>query len=272
MANAIQLYRLINHLSLDVVAGAMVGALFFARIFSVGLTPYGLIALGLTVWIIYTTDHLRDAKGMDQQASTERHRFHQQHFTTLLSVVGVAMILDAIILFFIRRQVLESGVLLGLAVAVYLITQRSLKFLKEIFIAILYTCGVLLPSVSVTKVGLTATHYILIFQFAILALINLFMFSWFDREVDQQDKQYSFVTIVGERTTRCSIWFLLLMETLLTLIQCVYSELKIPALCLGMMGLMLWMIFVFRTSLAKDDYYRFFGDGVFLFPGVYLLC
>jgi len=272
MRRAIQVYRLFNLLSLDVVAGAIVCALFFGRIFSGSVTPYGWIGLGLTVWIIYTTDHLRDANRIDQEASTGRHRFHQLHFATLLSVVGVAIILDAVSLFFIRKQVLESGVILALAVAVYLITQRSLKFLKEIFIAILYTCGVLLPSVSVTKVVLSPTHYILIFQFAILALINLFIFSWFDREVDKQDNQYSFVTIVGERITRRSIWFLLLMEALLTLIQWVYGELKIPSLCLGMMGLMLLLIFVFRASMAKDDYYRFFGDGVFLFPGIYLLC
>lgn len=271
MFRAIQLYRLFNLLSFDVVAGALVCALFFARIFSVSIRPYGLMALGLTVWIIYTTDHLRDAKKIVQEAATERHRFHQQHFNTLIILLGVAMMLDAVTIFFIRKQVLEWGLVLALAVSIYLITQRSLKFLKEIFIAALYTVGILLPSFPVTKVELNSAHYILIAQFAIVALINLFMFSWFDREFDRQSKQYSFVTIMGDRITHRSIWLLFMIEVLLTLIQLFLGELKIPALIVAAMGLVLLMIFVFRASFAKHEYYRVLGDAVFLFPVLFLL-
>jgi hypothetical protein len=69
-----------NILSLDVVAGAVAGALFFGEILQVQLSFSVLTALGLTVWIIYTLDHLRDAKQILNVASTDRHRFHQEHF------------------------------------------------------------------------------------------------------------------------------------------------------------------------------------------------
>ena len=271
MLKAIRIYRVFNHLSLDVVVGAIVGALFFARIFSVVITSYALIALGLTVWIIYTADHLLDAKKLDQQASTERHKFHQQHFNTLIPVLSVIIILDAITIFFIQREVLGWGVVLAFIVFVYLVFHGSLKFLKEIFIAILYTCGVLLPSLSITRAGLNSAHYILIFQFSILALINLLMFSWFDREGDQRDMRYSFATVAGERNTKISICILLIIEGLLTALQWHLDELKIPALVLGLMGLMLLAIFVFRSIFARHDYYRYLGDAVFILPVIYLL-
>jgi len=66
-----RIYQFINVLSLDVVAGAMVSALFFARIFKVQILPWGVLALGLTVWTIYTTDHLVDAKRVNIPLSSE---------------------------------------------------------------------------------------------------------------------------------------------------------------------------------------------------------
>ena len=67
-------YRLINILSIDVVAGAVCSALFFARLLQVSLLPYGIISLALTVWIIYTADHLLDAKRVEGVATTRRCR------------------------------------------------------------------------------------------------------------------------------------------------------------------------------------------------------
>jgi hypothetical protein len=271
MSKAIQLYRLFNVLSLDVVAGALVCALFFARIFFVSITPYELIALGLTVWIIYTADHLRDARRIRQQASTARHRFHQLHFDVLVVVMIGLVIMDALTLTFIPTQVLAWGVVLILSVSVYLVTHRSLKFLKELFISLMYSCGILLPSLSMTQVELNASHCILIVQFVVLALANLFVFSWFDRELDQQDRQHSFVTVVGERATRVIIWLLIILEVLLALINVFLGEYKMAPLLLGMMGLMLITIFVFRESLSKNDYYRLLGDAVFVVPVFYLI-
>ncbi|HMG89279.1 MAG TPA: hypothetical protein VK589_04445 [Chryseolinea sp.] len=266
-----RIYRLINLLSLDVVAGAVVCALFFARVFEVGVRPFGLIALGLTVWIIYTADHLRDARKIMGEASTERHRFHQVHYRKLIILTTVALFLDVIAIMFIKQQVLAWGVALSFVVFAYLLVQGSLKFLKELFIAILYTCGILLLSVPVSSVKFSPPYYLLVVQFLIAALANLLMFSWFDRELDQQDKRYSFVTKAGEATTRGIVWFLLLLLLALTLTQFITETLLMPSLIVGCMGLMLLMIFIYRESLAKKDYYRLLGDAVFLVPVIYLL-
>jgi 4-hydroxybenzoate polyprenyltransferase len=271
MSTLVRVYRLLNLLSLDVVAGAVVSALFFARVFQVEVRPVGLIALGLTVWIIYTADHLRDVSKIAGKASTERHRFHQVHYKKLMSLTIITLGLNVVVILFLKPQVLEWGVALSLVVFAYMIAQGSLKFLKEIFIAVLYTCGVLLLSVPVTNVKLNTVHYMLIVQFGVTALANLIMFSWFDREFDQQDKRHSFVTKTGEQATRLVIWFLLVLQLIMTLIQWIDGTLLLPSLIVGCMGICLLLIFIYRAQLEKNDYYRVLGDAVFFLPATYLL-
>src|SRR5688572_9142526 len=99
MPGLIRFYRLMNILSIDVVAGATVSALFFAKIFDVQVRPFGLLALGVTVWAIYTLDHLRDAKKIRHEASTERHRFHQRHFKVLTVLLCAAVLIDIVLVF-----------------------------------------------------------------------------------------------------------------------------------------------------------------------------
>jgi len=181
------------------------------------------------------------------------------------------IIVDTFAALFIKMEILLWGIALAAAVAVYLLMHRSLKFLKEIFIATLYTCGILLPSLSVTREDVNLMHYLIIFHFAILALINLLLFSWFDRELDQQDRQHSFVTMVGERITTIIIWLLIIVQSLLMLMQIYNGQNDRAAILLGMMGLLFVVIIIFNRPLGKNDYYRFVGDAVFIVPILYLL-
>ena len=271
MSEVIQPYRFLSALSLDVVAGALACSLFFSRIFSVALRPPELIALGLSVWIIYTADHLRDSRNIQQRASTERHQFHQLHYRTLFAVMSVMVILDAIAILFIPRQVLIWGIVLSAAVFVYLFTHRLLRFLKEVFIATLYASGIVLPSLAVSTIEINEVHYLLIFHFTVLALTNLLMFSWFDRDVDLRDSRHSFATIAGESVTRIAIWFLCGIQILTTLVELRIGYYTSAAILLCIMGLLLTVIFIFRKSLAPHEYYRFLGDAVFIVPVLYLI-
>jgi hypothetical protein len=264
-------YQCINTLSLDITAGAVASALFFSKIFDVQIKPYGLIALGLTVWIIYTIDHLRDAKNIKHSASTERHRFHQRYFYALIFFLGLAILIDAVTIFFIRRQVFEWGLILWAIVVVYLIFQQFLRFLKEFFIAALYTWGVLLLSVTVTPIELRLDHILLIIQFGIIAWSNLVLFSWFDHVFDKQDRQNSFVTMMGNRTTIFFLYGLFGLSFLIATVQFIAFTVSVPIAILGIMNIVLLLIFVLRKSLAKNDIYRLIGDAVFLIPGLFVI-
>jgi len=271
MRAALRFYQYVNILSLDIAAGAVISARFFAKIFDVQVKPYGLVALGLTVWIIYTVDHLRDAKNIKHKASTQRHRFHQKYFHPLIIALGVAIALDTFTLFFIRRQVFEWGLILLVAVILYLIVQQYLRFLKEFFIASLYTCGVLLISITITTIDVNTMHLLMIIQFGMIAWTNLVLFSWFDHVFDERDEQNSFVTMMGKRATGFFLYGLFGVNFLITAIQVASVMTSIPVIILCSMNIILFLIFIFRDSLAKYDLYRLIGDAVFLIPAFLLI-
>jgi hypothetical protein len=267
MERLIRIYRFFNLLSIDVVLGAVCSALFFAHIFNVSIHPQGLLSLALTVWIVYTTDHLLDARKVIGNASTDRHQFHQRNYRILVPCVVVAVLADALIVFFIRRPVLEGGVVLIAGVAVYLLVQQYTKIFKEIFIAVMYTLGVLLPSVMVTRVPCHTWPWVLLVQFFLLALTNLLLFSWFDHERDARDKRSSFVTIVGPARTRSIISLLFIVTALLTVFS---HELKASGYLLAADSFLL-CIFLWPDFFRKTDRFRLVGDAIFFILLAYTL-
>lgn len=258
--------RILNILSIDVALGAMCGALFFAKILQVKVLVYGIVSLGLTVWIIYTIDHLLDARRIREQASTERHHFHQQHFNLLLRSVVFAVLLDAGLTFFMRERVLMGGMFLSGGVVVYLLMNRYLKILKEVMISILYTCGILMPSIMVTSFSVEEIPWVLVIQFVLTAFLNLLIFSWFDYENDLQDRTISFVTTVGKKRAG----FFIIILFLLISASFLYSPSPetFIILCIG------WghaLLFSRQEYFRKNERYRSLGDALFLLPIFYYL-
>jgi hypothetical protein len=266
MRYLLRLYRLFNLLSIDVALGSVCSALFFARILQVHILSYGLLALGLSVWIIYTVDHLLDALKIKSPAATARHRFHQQNFKTLLVMLAMAMVINGVIILFIRHRVLVAGLYIAAIVGIYFLINRYLKFMKEIFIAIVYTIGVLLPSVSVTQQPMNEWPWLIIVSFSVTALINLILFSWFDHARDLRDGNISFVTVLGERTSRTVIVLLFLLVTFLAVMS-----LSVAAVVILLMNALLLTTFIFNRYFSRHDRFRILGDFVFILPLIYLL-
>ncbi len=260
-------YRLINTLSIDVVLGAVCCALFFARLLQVSLLLYGIVSLALTVWIIYTADHLLDAKRVEGIATTRRHHFHQQYFSLLSICLLLAMVSNIVLLFFIRERVLLGGLFLICGVSIYLLLHTYLKVPKEVLISILYTCGVLLPSLMVTPVIWHELPYVLIAQFALSALINLLVFSWFDYERDRQDGFKSMATMWGRTNTARLIYVAAFINTALFFISEDRSASGVPVAVA-----VLHLLILYRADFfGKDDRFRLLGDASFMLPLFYLL-
>lgn len=262
----VKAYRFLNLLSIDIAAGAIACALFFARLLEVEMRAAAIASLGLTVWIIYTADHLMDAKKIVGRASTERHRFHQDHFKILLLLMMLAILINVVLIFSIKRPVLYSGVVIIALIGFYLLIHTRLAFLKEIFVALLYCVGVLLPSVAVTQISLTTVHYLFFLAFFFAALINLLTFSWFDRGSDKADGRKSFVTHLGEQVTVYILYMLVIVNLVIVAYLMVVSSNKIAATVPTLMTLILAVILHFRSWFVNDDRYRLLGDAVFLLP------
>lgn len=263
-----QIYQYINILSLDVVAGAVISAIFFSRLLAVHPPASVFFCLGLIVWIIYTIDHLRDAKSIASSASTDRHRFHQLHFKVIAYVLAAAIALTLVAIFFLPTAIIQAGLILGSVVSLYLLFQRYLKFMKEFFVACLYTAGIVLPSLAFGA-NLLPEHHLIIAKFVITALMNLLLFSLFDLEVDRDQQQHSFVTWFGAGPTRYAIILLGMVNILMGL--SLWSFDVWVARIFITMNAMLIAVLLFQKKLVQDNYYRIVGDAVFLIPGFYLL-
>jgi hypothetical protein len=272
MTRIIKLYRLLNILSVDVALGSICSAAWFAELFNVNLLPYAFVSLGITVWIIYTVDHLLDARKIVGTPSTERHRFHKKYFRALFIAVVTGGLIDIFVVFFIRKPVFQAGIVLASIMVMYFLLQRFLKHFKEFVIAFLFGCGVLLPSWSLTPSFPGLELSLIIVQFIITALINLLLFSWFDRNRDNDDKRASFVTMAGEKVTRMSIWFLFLTNGVLMTLSTVHPWQSVNSVfIILLMNASLLLLFVRPKVFEVNDRYRLLGDAIFYLPCLYLV-
>lgn len=262
-------YRIFNLLSLDVALGAVISAAFFGRILHVQVLPQGFILLGVIVWLIYTADHLLDAWSMHEAATSERHRFHQKNFISILLVFLGAGIVALGLMFLIRIQLISAGIVLSIFVITYLLVNRWLKYFKELTGSILYTGGVLLPAWSIHTGPLTANELTLIIIFALIAFTNMLIFARFSIGEDILNRQKSLATIMGVRP----------MNTLISIV-CVICfgvmiyqstrDLSFDLVVLFVMELILVIVFTVKY-FRYDDRYRIYGDAIFLLPVILLI-
>ncbi len=271
MRAILSVYRFLNLVSLDIVAGAVLSALFFANLLGVAILPYALIALGLAVWIIYTVDHLRDAARIGEGASSARHRFHYKYAKPLRVMVVLCAACVGWLLLFMRENILLGGLVLAGFVAAYLLAQRYLKWTKELSVAVMYTCGVLLPSVTVHKEPLSIIDYGTFCAFSVVALVNLLVLSWYDYESDRRDQQRSFATVLGKAFTGKMIYGLSFMNLAGLMFMLPYSVHRLALLTIVVMNAILLMVFGIPGAMQPHDRYRLIGDAVFLLPGLHWL-
>ncbi len=271
MSKILRFCQTLNILSIDIVAGAVIGCAFFADILGVTVLPYGFIILGLTVWIIYTSDHLLDVWRKTQPAATRRHLFHQQHFYMLLTPLLLSLVVVGIQVAFIRKQVLIGGLILSAIVGLYFILQKNLKYSKEFIVAVLYSGGVLMAPLSILQRPLAPFEMCLIFQFFLTALINLLLFSWFDRKSDVQDHHPSFTVAFGDRATRLLLTVSFIMNVGIAVVQLLNTNNPGPVIVILAMNAVLAWIFLKRKYFETQDRYRLMGDAAFLLPVIYLM-
>ena len=262
-------YRIFNLLSLDVALGAVISAAFLGRILRVHILPQGFILLGIVVWLIYTADHLLDAWSMPEAATSERHRFHQKNFITILLVFLGAGIVALGLMFLIRIQVITAGIVFGIFVITYLLVNRWLKYFKELTGSLLYTGGVLLPSWSLQSQQLSTDQRTLIIIFALIAFTNLLIFARFSIGEDILNRQKSLATIMGIRPMNSLITVVCVICFVVMIYQAT-RDLSPELVTLFVMELILVVVFGVKY-FRYDDRYRLYGDAIFLLPIVLVI-
>ena len=272
-------YNFINSiqlLSIDVVLGTLAVGYMATKMLHVSTNPIWWIILPMSVWVVYTLDHIIDSYKNKMEAVIYRHKFHYLN----RKLISIVMILTGIItmvlsVLFLDTQIIRLGLFLSLFIVCYLalisfLNQSESIFLqKELIIAIAYNTGIFmaplywygsLPSFSVIVV---------IFNIFALAWFEGIMISWFDYNNDTEDGHTSFTFLFGKRNTRR---FLILghmvieVITILFLITTPFNIVFWSLLITFVMNLILGLVIIFPNSFMRNNYYRIIGETVFLLP------
>ena len=268
-------YKHIRLYSLDIVTGACICALFVARFLDVELPWPAVAALGIAAWLIYTIDHLIDAKKIKHPATIERHRIHQERFHEITTLSIVVAILGFALLFFVPAKIIYSGITLFFFLPFYFVILHLMgskpSHYKEIIIALVYSLGIFLGPFSMNDWVIDMEAAVIFFQFAIIAFINLYTFSLYEYGLDSKDGHPSMVILLGVKRSRdlVKILFSVLILSIVGLM--IYNPLVWRVMVIYLLMLIvLGLVFLKRPWFEKNELYRVLGDAVFYIPVLYL--
>ncbi len=260
-------YRYFRWLSLDVTAGAIVLMIFFCQELEVRYFWQEYVALGIAVWLIYTLDHLKDVNRLIYPVA-ERRKFHREHFKTLKIVAPVVALVGLALCWFISEIILLPGILVASVSAFYLFVSKRIDWFKEFWVAITFAVGVLL--VPIVRSEMETSTFIILGSLILLALINLILFSNFEKEQDEDEGFRSFASVMGSRLVLVTliISFLLLGLLIVLLWQDMGSFPLVAFFSVaGLLHLCIWRIAWFQ----EKERYRIAGDAIFLLPLIFIL-
>ena len=276
---------LINHslkyiqaLSLDVALGGVIGAMFVASYAHVSVGYQTYVVLGATIWLIYTLDHLLDTKNAESAPITFRHRFHWTYYTSLWGIWSFSLIMVLLLLYKLPNSTIWHGVIICGLVLSYFI---SIKFIntskiyhKEVVAALIYSLGMFVPAISLLTSRIGMDIWLLFVEFFAIALVNLLIFSVFERSIDKEDGFHSLVIAMDVKSVKSIAWGLILAVFVVAFIGTMLIQSKdflvAQLLIAGMNGILALILYKSDFFVMRGRY-RLLGDAVFLIPGVYLL-
>ncbi len=263
--------RYINAFSIDIAIGAVCSSRLLYYILEINSHWYYDLVLGITVWLIYTADHLCDAYVIENEASSFRHRLHQDNFKAILILAIIAFVANAFItLYYFPTNLLIGGTILlsfviGHQVLNYYYKNDYFLFGKEVRIAFGYSVGLALsPFINAEFIKIEAILALLIIF--LLALINVLFFSTLEKEADYNDKMNSISLTWSENRIHKSIKVISAFCFFLCIAFIYHSNQ--PLIGMLLLSMLLILILSFRSSkvLVYADLYRSLGDGIFLIP------
>jgi len=197
-------FSLIRIFSLDIVAGALASLVFAASLMDVDLHRSYYVIMALSVWLIYTMDHLMDGAKTRGNSESETHKFFYTYKIPVILAFLISLVLDfRLIVYGLDERIIQFGMGPGLAVILYLLmnryhdTKQKWFFIKELWIAVIYTIAVWGGPVIYGGDFLNASQIMIIVSFALLIFSNVLIYSIYERENDALEKNKSLVLDLG---------------------------------------------------------------------------
>ncbi|MCY7350714.1 MAG: hypothetical protein LH606_08600 [Cytophagaceae bacterium] len=270
-------FRQARYLSLDVALGAVLSAWAVWKLSDGHHSPsaLSLVVLGLTVFVIYALDRLLDVRKTDQP-TTPRHAFHAQHQRILWQIlVGVAAIAFGLS-YLIPSAVAFFGLKLMGLVAVYLFIvsrlpyRNAAQYAKEPVTALLYVAGIWGPVFAVHPPG-SWVDWTLCAIFGGVVVQNLLLFSLYEaRLVPGANNLSTWWGPDFSGDVLMVVFLLVSVGGVFTGIWADFPYQRRMSLVIWAMSGMLWSMSFRKDFFARNERYRWLGDGVFLLMGLLL--
>jgi uncharacterized membrane protein len=270
-----------QYLSIDVVAGALAGGVMATIILNVNPGWAWWVVLGLSVWLIYSADHLLDAFKASHESLSKRHEFHLLLFKPLIFtvlIVGITTLFIA--LTYLPLPIIYFGLVLGFTVLLYLMIiffapGLKIKFFpKEFIISLIYVVGIW-GGPTVMAGSFPGWIVILVaFLYWNVALMDLLMLSYYEIVEDSRSKYISFAVTFGKEKTKLLFNLRSSLSNLGGVALLFFNTDKtidVAIIILMAMSILLTLIFYYNSVYGRNYSYRYLGDLVFSLPFLMLV-
>jgi 4-hydroxybenzoate polyprenyltransferase len=267
-----KIYRYLHFLSLDIVLGALASSCFAARLFGSDPGWVWWITLALTVWLLYTGDHILDALKHRKKIERELHYFMMKNRKSLVWSMGVVAVIDIMLILNLMDQELMKYalVLAGLVLLFYAMRHifkknRLLSVPGEFFVLVLYMAGTWLGPAVALESGFEAGHGMIALIFAGVLLMNLGVISLYDIKLDSRMGITSLANLFGMKRTKNLLLGTALAIYLFSLLQFMVFDVdrfsQFALIVSGMATILLLDLF-YPSRFRKNDYFRLVADAV----------
>lgn len=237
-----------------------------------------MLSLAMSVYIIYTLDHILDGLKWKEKSLALRHFIHFKYRQIFLVMAAIVLVVLAFFVYlFLDKTSIRFGMIMSLIVVLYFILNfafrklfRKLVPLKETMVAVIVaSCFIVLPAMQ-SKMSMQWPIVILFLGVIALNLSNLLMFSYYDYEVDRKARFSGTSKVISQERLKLLIVSLIAIG----LIACIYSAILLhlnilQISVLVVMHFQLLVIALFEDVYKKNERYRFWGDIIYLYPLFY---
>ena len=271
-----KIYRHFHYLGLDIVLGALASSCFAARLFGTNPGLIWWITLALTVWLLYTGDHMMDAWRHRKKVQREMHYFLLKHRRLVIYSLGVVAVVNAMLIInLLDKDVFKYALILaGLVLLFYAMRHvfRKNRFLfipGEVFVLLLYLAGTWLGPAASVEGGFVTSQGLIALIYAGVLLMNLGVISLYDIQLDSRMGIASLAHILGKKRTKTLLIgtgvgiFLVSVLQFLVFEADRYSQFAL--ILVGMATILLLVVYL-PSRFRQNDLYRWTADAV-LFMG-----
>jgi len=271
-----KIYRYLHYLSLDIVIGALATSCFAARLFGSDPGWIWWITLALTVWLLYTGDHMLDALKHKKKVEREMHYFLLKNRKMVIYSLGVVAVADAMLIInLLDKELFKYALILaGLVLLFYAMRHifrknRLLSIPGEVFVLLLYLAGTWLGPAVAMEAGFEAGHGMIALIFMGILLMNLGVISLYDMRLDSRMGIASLANLLGMTRSKSLLLVTAIAIYLISILQFMIFEMdrySQYALIISGMCTILLLIVYYPSRFRKNDYFRLAADAV-LFMG-----